>query len=76
MWNGWSVYWFAVWFALGFCVPEFYVLARGEPQNTLSDQVWRLEGNFGPPWTWTFAHFFIAAFFIWLAFHMIAHIWR
>jgi hypothetical protein len=64
-WNGWSAYWGA-WIILGFCVPEFYCLFRGKPQNTLSYQVWHLEGNGA-----TFARYFVFAFLLWLLIHMV-----
>lgn len=76
-WNWVSFYWLGIWFLLGFGVPEAWALFSGHPENTLSDQVWRLEGNsFGPPWAWTPVHVILAIGFLWLAGHMIAHIWR
>jgi hypothetical protein len=65
--NGWSLYWL-LWIAVGFCVPEFYSLLKGKPQNTLSYQVWHLEGNGA-----TFARYFVFAFLLWLLIHMV---WR
>lgn len=68
-WNGWSFYWVVIWFVLGFGVPEGIALATGNAQDTLSAQVWHLDGSFGPPWTWTAAHYFVAAGCVWLAIH-------
>jgi len=59
-WNGWSIAWL-VWLLI-FCVLEFTALGTGHPDNTLSEQVWRLEGNFGWPWDWSFIHVMIAGF--------------
>jgi hypothetical protein len=74
-WNWWSFYWLLIWFFLGFGVPETISLIKNS-NNTLSAQVWHLEGNFGPPWTWNAVHFLLAAGFIWLAGHFIYHIWH
>lgn len=84
-WDGFSHYW--LWYVLAafvaFIVPELYALASGHPENTLSAQVWRLEGilnrNF-PLVQWTAVHFllggvFIVAF-IWLIGHFTFGIWR
>jgi hypothetical protein len=75
-WNLWSVYWIVVWFICGFGIPEAWALISRHPQNTLSDQIWRMENNFGPPWTWNLAHWAVAIGCLWLAGHMIWHIWR
>lgn len=64
-WNGWSLYWLA-WIALGFLVPELYALITGHPGNTLSYQVWHLEGKGA-----TFARYFVGAFLLWLLIHMV-----
>lgn len=64
-----------VWFALAvqFLVAELIPLALKKPQYTLSDYVWRLEEiNKG----WTFARYFVAAFFLWLALHMVFKLFR
>lgn len=70
-------YWL-IWFIVmmtAFLVPEIYSLVVRRPQGTLSDTLWRLEGekvdgSFGP---WTAFHFlFIGALlviFVWLIFH-------
>jgi hypothetical protein len=82
-WNAWTVYWLVIWFGLGFGIPETIALVTGHPENTLSDQVWRLEGltasnsgTFWNPLTWSIPHFLIACGVIWLSFHFIDHIWR
>lgn len=69
-WNWISLYWLA-WIVLGFCPMEFWALATGQTQNTLSAQVWKLEGNGA-----TFARYFIAAFIIWLFFHMVYRVFK
>jgi hypothetical protein len=75
-WNWISFYWLVIWFAIGFGGMEGWALSTGRPNDTLSAQVWHLEGNFGPPWTWSAVHAALAFGFIWLAFHMIDHIWH
>jgi hypothetical protein len=62
-WNWWSLYWL-LWLLIGFCGPEFYALARGESENTLSDQIWRLEGPGA-----SFARYMVGAFTLWLFLH-------
>lgn len=69
-WNGWSIYW-SIWLFLLFGVPEIYALATGHPENTLSFQVWHLEGTGA-----TFWRFFICAFLVWLLLHMVFRIFR
>lgn len=71
-WNAWSLYWL-LWMAVGFLVPEFWALFTN-PANTLSAQVWHLAGV-GNPGTWSFAHFTIAAFCIWLTGHFLFGWW-
>ena len=63
-WNLWSLYWLC-WLLVGFFVPEMIALISGNPQNTLSDQVWHLEGNGA-----TFFRFVVASLFAWLFLHM------
>ena len=63
-WNAWSIYWL-LWIAVGFVAPELYALVTGHPENTLSYQFWRLEGQGA-----TFGRWFVGSFFFWLAFHM------
>lgn len=82
-WNLMSVYWVLVWFALGFGIPEGIALATGHPENTLSDQVWHIEGlgqngqsQFMNPAHWTFGHWFVFCGMIWLLGHFVDHIWR
>lgn len=67
-WNRWSVYWL-IWAGVFFLGPEMYALFTN-PSNTLSDQVWRLAGV-GNGGGWSFAHFFVAAFCVWLCLHFI-----
>lgn len=69
-WNWASWYWLA-WIGLGFVPMEFWALFTGQPQYTLSDQVWHLEGKGS-----TFAQFFIAAFLAWLFCHMVFRAFR
>lgn len=64
-WNWASWYWLA-WITIGFLPVEIWALTSGQPQYTLSDQVWHLEGQGS-----TFARFFIAAFLLWLFLHMV-----
>lgn len=66
-WNGWSVYW-GVWLFLGFGIPETIALMSKEPQNTLSDQVWRFEGTGA-----TFGRYVVFSILLWLLIHMV---WR
>lgn len=63
--NGWSIYWLA-WLVIGFGGPEFWALGSGHQQNTLSYQVWHVEGQGD-----TFARYFMAAFLLWLFLHMV-----
>lgn len=69
-WNWWSLYWL-IWLAVLFGVPEFYSIFAGSVQNTLSYQVWHLEGT-GE----TFWRYVIAAFLLWLFLHMVFEIFR
>lgn len=66
-WNLWSLYW-SVWLFLLFGVPEGIALGTGHQENTLSYQVWHLEGQ-----GTTFWRYFVAAFLLWLLIHMV---WR
>ena len=74
-WNGWSFYWIVVWGLSGFLVPEMWALLTGHPENTLSDQVWRLAGV-GNGGGWSFAHFVVAAFMVWLTGHFVWGLWH
>lgn len=57
----------ALWLA-AFLAIEFSAIGTGHHQYTLSDYVWRLEEiNRG----WTVLRYFVAAFCLWLAGHMI-----
>lgn len=82
-WNWMTFYWLVVWFALGFGIPEGIALATGHPENTLSEQVWHLEGltsandaRFWNPLTWTIPHFLVTCGMIWLSVHFIDHAWH
>lgn len=81
--NSWSWYWVG-WFvvtAFSFLVPEVYALATGNPANTLSANIWKLEGAVPHQviWAWIAAHFLIggliAVLLIWLLFHFTFVIW-
>ena len=72
---GW--YWLS-WMVLGFGVPETIAFVRHRPQDTLSEWVWKV-CDVTPGSTvfyWTFLHFLLAAFMVWLSGHMILRIWR
>lgn len=69
-WN-WATWYWLAWISVGFMPLEFWALATGQPQFTLSDQVWHLEGTGD-----TFARFFIAAFLAWLFLHMVFRAFR
>lgn len=58
--------WWTVWLVVGFGVPEALALITHNPQRTLSDHVWVLEGN-GP----TIVRYLVAAFLVWLTLHMV-----
>jgi hypothetical protein len=63
--NWWSLYWL-IWISVLFLCPEMYALTTGNPQNTLSYQVWNLEGTGA-----TFWRYFVFAFLLWLLIHMV-----
>lgn len=67
--TGWSWYWL-VWLAAGFGIPEGIALATNA-RNTLSYQVWDLEGSGA-----TFMRFVVAAFCLWLFLHMVFRLFR
>ena len=69
-WNGWSWYWL-IWLVIGFGVPEFWSLAKRRAMNTLSYQVWHLEGTGA-----TFWRYFVGAFLVWLLLHMVFETFR
>lgn len=66
-WNLWSLYW-SLWLFVAFGVPEGIALSTGHPENTLSDQVWHLEGT-----GTTFWRYVVFAALLWLLIHMV---WR
>ncbi len=79
-WNGWSWYWIAGWFGLGFLIPELYALATN-PKNTLSYQIWHMEGIglsglAQNPANWSFGHYMIFAMMVWLFGHFVFGLWR
>lgn len=63
-WNAWSLYWL-LWLVVGFIVPESIALAR-DVRNTLSYQVWHLEGG-----GLTVTRYIVAAFTVWLFLHFV-----
>ena len=69
-WNVWSLYWLT-WIVLGFGLPEFYAIGTGHPENTLSDQVWHLEGNGA-----TFTRYVNLVLTVFLVGHMTWRWWR
>jgi len=79
-----TVYWLIIWFGLGFGIPEGIALATGHPENTLSDQVWHIEGLgngessslFANPISWNLGHWVIFCGMVWLFGHFIDHIWH
>jgi len=66
-WNLWSAYW-GLWLFGGFGIPEAIALASGHPENTLSYQVWHLEGTGA-----TFYRYVVFSLLTWLLIHMV---WR
>lgn len=58
-------YWL-VWIAIGFGVPESIALIRHRTQDTLSAQVWDLEGH-----GWTATRYAVLAFLVWLLIHFV-----
>lgn len=68
--NGWSIYWL-IWLVGMFGGPELYAIATGHDENTLSYQVWHLEGTGA-----TFCRYFVAAFLLWLFIHMVFETFR
>jgi hypothetical protein len=63
--NWWSLYWL-VWVVVLFGVPEFWAILSGHDENTLSYQVWNVEGQGS-----TLARYFVASFLVWLFLHMV-----
>lgn len=79
--NGWSVWWL-IWFLVtltSFAVPEAYALVTRHPENTLSSQIWALEGvvpgRWTPIWMWSAGHYLVGfglgLILIWLFFHFL-----
>jgi hypothetical protein len=72
-----TLYW-ELWFFLStltFLVQELYQLFSGHPENTLSDNIWRLEKLVPGQaiMNWTFFHFAFTAMFIVLAIWLTGH---
>lgn len=63
-------YWIA-WIVLGFGVPEFYAIFRGEYQNTLSDNTWAWFSIRGKGRFWRLRRFALASFLFWLSLHLL-----
>lgn len=63
-WNWASLYWL-IWLVVLFGGPEFYFIFTGQVKNTLSYQVWHLEGTGA-----TFWRYVVVAFLVWLLFHL------
>lgn len=77
--NAWSWYWLG-WLLSSFTffiIPESFALASRKPENTLSAQIWRLEGAVTgqPIWQWTAVHFLLGGiifvFLMWLMLHFV-----
>jgi len=66
-WNLWSAYWL-VWLVCFFLIPELTAIFMGHPENTLSAQIWHLEGTGA-----TFFRWVVGSTTVWLFFHMT---WR
>lgn len=64
-WN-WSSWYWAGWLLIGFLPLEIWALVTRQPQYTLSDQVWHLEGNGA-----TAMRYAVFAFLFWLLIHMV-----
>lgn len=73
-----TLYWFVVWLALGFGVPETVALATGNPQWTLSECAWRLldvlPGN--TQHQWSFLHLLVSFLLFWLWLHISFGLFR
>jgi len=63
-------YW-AAWLLVGFGVPEGIALGTGHGENTLSDTVWRMEGQ-----GWTFVRYLVLVLLVWLVLHMVWKVLR
>jgi hypothetical protein len=83
--TGWTWYWaiwFLVTFPVAFLVPELYAIFSGHPENTLSNQVWKIE-TFMPGQSivnWTAMHVLVggvlALVLLWLVGHFTFGLWR
>jgi hypothetical protein len=67
-----AFYWFIVWLAIGFGVPETWALMTHRPQFTLSETAWRLldvlPGNTHAQWS--FLHLLVSFLLFWLWLHI------
>lgn len=83
-WNGWTWYWlvWAVTTFVAFGVPEGIALATGHSENTLSAQVWRIEGFLPGQGAihWTAVHYLFGGMILvvltWLCFHFVLGLFR
>lgn len=73
-WDGYWLAWLAAVFA-GFLPVEVYALATRHTEHTLSGTVWTWTSNdLTHPWnigSWTWPHWLLAAFMIWLTLHLV-----
>lgn len=82
--NAWSKYWLTWFFVsfVAFIVPEVWALITGHDENTLSENVWRLEKipTGGSLWHWTALHVLLGGsllvVLVWLIGHLVFGIWR
>lgn len=78
-WNWMSFYWIVVWFGVLFLGPELFWLWKN-PKNTLSYQVWHLEGlDFQHLFSvnnWSFGHYVVFAMMVWLTLHFAFGLFR
>lgn len=73
-----SIYWWIVWLALGFGVPETWALVSGHPEFTLSETAWRLL-DVVPGQTmlqWKFVHLLVSFLLLWLWAHITFGLFR
>lgn len=73
-----TVYWFVVWLAAGFGIPETVALVTGHQEYTLSETAWRildvLPGNTAHQWT--FLHLLTSFLLFWLWLHISFGLFR
>ncbi|HEY2090241.1 MAG TPA: hypothetical protein VGH54_29990 [Mycobacterium sp.] len=82
--NAWSWFWCA-WFGISFTsflAVETWALVIGQPENTLSWQLWRLMNVTPnqPVWQWSATHILVGGLLAltlgWLILHLDLGIWR